>query len=147
MRPRSIQLFEKVYLGGMVLSLVIAAIDWNKVAATIDTPEAKSLGLGPGFLIGTLLFNVIASLVLWYFIARRASNAAKWIYIAFSAIGVFFIISSFTDPLVAKGLMLAGNVIALLLQLYTVWLLFRPDAVAWLESKGTNGPGDPTVFH
>ena len=146
MRPRSIEMFDKVYLGGMVFSFAIAAILWDDVSASLNTPEAKSLGMGSGFLVGGMIIGLIISLLLWYFIARRASNIGKWIYVVFSAIAVFSVLSSLSNPSTPKGLFLAGNIITLVLQLYAAWLLFKPDAVAWLESKGADGPGDPSTF-
>ena len=146
MRPQSIELFEKVYLGSVALSLVIAAINWVNVSAMLETPEIKSLGVGSGFLVGIMVLSLIFSLLFWYFITRRASNIAKWIYVVVTAIGVFGLVGSLANPLTPKGLLLVGNIIAVILQLYAAWLLFRPDAVAWLESKGANGPGDPGTF-
>ena len=146
MRPKSIELFEKVYWGGTALGLVIAALNWGNVTATFNTPEARSLGMGSGFLIGTIVVNLIISLLVWYFIARRASNVAKWIYMALTAIGLFIVLRSLANPTAANGLPLAGNLVVIGLQLYCAWLLFKPDAVAWLESRGADGPGDPTTF-
>ena len=92
MRPKSIELFEKVYWGGAVLGLVIAIFNWGNVTATLNTPEAKTLSMGSGFLIGTIVVNLIISLLVWYFVARRASNVAKWIYLVLTAIGLFMIL-------------------------------------------------------
>lgn len=146
MRPKSIELFEKVYWGGTLLGLVIAVLNWENVTATLNTPEAKSLGMGSGFLIGTIVVNFFISVLVWYFVARRASNVAKWVYVAITAIALFMMLSTLANPSTASGLPLAGNLVAIGLQLYCAWLLFRPDAVAWLESKGVNGPGDPGTF-
>ena len=145
MRPRSIELFEKVYLGGMVFGLIIAALRWDEMSATFNTPELKSLGAGSGLLIFSIVISVIFSLVLWYFIARRASNIGKWIYVVISAFAVFSVISAMVTPS-PNGLMVAGNLITMGLQVFAGWLLFKPDAVAWLESKGADGPGDPSTF-
>ena len=146
MRPQSIELFEKVYLGTVALGFVIAVINWVNVTAMLETPEIKSLGVGSGFLVGMVILSVLFSLILWYFIARRASNIAKWIYVVVTGIGLFGVVGSLANPLTPKGLLLVGNIIVLVLQLYSAWLLFRPDAVAWLESKGADGPGDPSTF-
>ena len=146
MRPKSIELFEKVYWGGTLLGLVIAILNWGNVTATLNTPDAKALGMGSGFLIGAIVFNLIISLLVWYFVARRASNVAKWIYVVLTAIALLMMLSSLADPSLTSGLPLAGNLVAIGLQLYCAWLLFRPDAVAWLESKGADGPGDPSTF-
>ena len=146
MRPRSIELFEKVYLGGMVFGLIVAALRWDEMSATFNTPELKSFGAGSGLLIISIAISVIFSLVLWYFIARRASNIGKWIYVVISVFAVFSVISAMVTPSSPKGLLLAGNLITMGLQLNAAWLLFRPDAVAWLESKGAYGPGDPDTF-
>ena len=146
MRPKSIELFEKIYLGTVTFGFVIAVFNWVNVSATLETPELKALGAGSNFLIGIMALSLIFSLLIWYFIARRASNIAKWIYVVVTGIGLFGVIGSLANPLTPKGILLVGNIVVVALQLYAAWLLFKPDAAEWLESKGANGPGDPTTF-
>ena len=146
MRTRSIELFEKVYLGAIAIGLVNTFLSWSQVNAMLDDPRMQAAGMGSGTLLFGLVVGILIPLLLWYFIARRASNVAKWIYIVLTALGLFAFLSSLANPLVSKGLVTILGAAAVGLQVYGAWLLFRPDAVAWLESKGAKGPGDPGTF-
>lgn len=93
-----------------------------------------------------VVVGILVPLLLWYFIARRASNVAKWIYVVLTALGLLGFVSSLANPLVAKGVITVLGLNTVGLQFYAAWLLFRPDASAWLDSRGANGPGDPKSF-
>ena len=146
MRPQSIELFEKVYLGSIALGLVNTAFSWGALTASLKTVGDGAMTMGPGVMVGSIALSLVISLLLWFFIARRASNVAKWIYVVITAIGVFGVLSSLANPLTPKGLTMIGGFVATALQVFAAWLLFKPDAAAWLESKGANGPGDPDTF-
>jgi hypothetical protein len=146
MRPQSIELFEKVYLGSIALGLVNTALSWGALTATLQNAGNAAVAMGPGLMIMSIAISLVISVLLWFFIARRASNIAKWIYVVITAIGVFGVISSLANPLAPKGVTMIGGFVATGLQVFAAWLLFKPDSVAWLESKGENGPGDPSTF-
>ena len=146
MRPQSIELFEKVYLGAIAVGLVNTLLSWSQVNAMLADPRMQAAGVGSGTLVFGLIVGILIPLLLWYFIARRASSVAKWIYIVLTAVGLFAFLSSLANPLVLKGLVTILGAATVALQVYGAWLLFRPDAVAWLESKGADGPGDPDTF-
>ena len=146
MRPQSIELFEKVYLGSIALGLVNTALSWGALTASLKTVSDGAMKMGPGVMVGSIVIGLVISLLLWFFVARRASSVAKWIFVVITAIGVFGVLSSLANPLAPKGLTMIGGMIATALQVFAAWLLFKPDAVAWLESKGENGPGDPSTF-
>ena len=146
MRPQSIELFEKVYLGAIGVGLVNTALSWGALAASVQNAGGSAAALGPRLMIGSIAIGLVISLLLWFFIARRPSNVAKWIYVVITAIGVFGVLSSLANPLAPRGVTMIGGFVATGLQVFAAWLLFRPDAVAWLESKGADGPGDPSTF-
>lgn len=147
MRPKSIDVFEKVYLGAIAVGLINTVVSWSQLDAMLAAdPRIKAAGLGSGTLMVGVVLGLLIPLLLWYFIARRASNVAKWIYVVLTAVGLFGFLSSLANPLVPKGLLTALGLLSVGLQVYAAWLLFRPDAAAWLDSKGANGPGDPTTF-
>lgn len=146
MRPQSIELFEKIYLGAIALGLLNTFLSWGQVNALLDDPNVKAAGMGSGTLLFAVAVGVLIPLLLWYFIARRASNVAKWIYVVLTAIGVFGFLSSLANPMVPKGLISIIGAVTMAMQIYAAWLLFRPDAVAWLEGKGASGTGDPKPF-
>ena len=143
MRPQSIELFEKVYLGAIAISLISVALTWSETVLKFDT---RVPGSGAALAGGAIAIFIAISLLLWWLIARRASNPAKWVLVVLAAIGLFGFLSSLFLPTVPKDLNFAVSVVTNLLDVFAAWLLFRPDAVAWLESKGTDGPGDPKTF-
>ena len=146
MRPQSIELFEKVYLGAIGVGLVNTALSWGALTASLQNAGKAAVAMGPGLMVVSIALSLVISLLLWFFIVRRASNIAKWIYLVITAIGVFGVLSSLANPLAPRGVTMIGGFVATGLQVFAAWLLFRPDAVAWLESKGANGPGDPSTF-
>jgi hypothetical protein len=146
MRPPSIVLFEKVFLAAIVLGLINSLLFWGSMTEVLDDPAMKAAGMGTGFMLVSVVIGTTISLLLWYFIARRASNVAKWIFVVILALGVFGMVANIANPAVPKGAQLVGGFVSLLLQLYAGWLLFKPDAKVWLESRGTKGASDPSVF-
>ncbi len=146
MRPSSIILFEKVFLAAIVLGLVNSLLFWGSMTEVLDDPAVKAAGMGTGFMLFSVVIGAAISLLLWYFIARRASIVAKWIFVVILALGVFGMVANLTNPAIPKGAQLVGGFVSLLLQLYAGWLLFKPDAKIWLESRGTEGASDPSVF-
>jgi hypothetical protein len=143
MRPQSIEMFEKVYLGALAVSLLSVAISWNQ---TVLEFEARVPGSGPVLAAGAMAVGFAISLLLWWLIARRASNVAKWILVVLTAIGLFGFLSSLFMATVPKDLNFAMSAAANLLSVYAVWLLFRADAAAWLESRGADGASDSATF-
>jgi hypothetical protein len=143
MRPQSIERFEKVYLGTLAISLVSVGLSWNQ---TVLEFEARVPGSGPVLAAGAMAVGFAISLLLWWLIARRASNVAKWILVVLTAIGLFGFLSSLFMATVPKDLNFAMSAVANLLSVYAVWLLFRADAVAWLEGKGADEASDSATF-
>ena|SRR5688572_18206977 len=145
-RPASIVLFEKLYIAVIIIGVIGVALSWNSLSAMAEAQPGVPEAMGSGILIGALIFGFLIPLLLLYFIARRASNIAKWIFVILTAFSVYSFIATLSNPMVPKGILLAVNVVSLILTLYCAWLLFKPDAKAWLESKGVDGPTDPTTF-
>ena len=146
MRPPSIQLFEKVFFAGLIIGLINLAVSWNQVNAMVADPRLQEAGVANGVLLFGAVMGTVIPLLLWYFIARRASNVAKWIFVVLTAVGVFGFVSSIANPAMPKDAMLIGSVLSTALNVFAAWLLFKPDAKAWLESRGTEGTSDPTTF-
>ena len=146
MRPASIVLFEKLYIATIVIGLIGVVLSWNSLTAMAQAQPGVTASVGSGILIGALVFGFLIPLLLLYFIARRASNVAKWIFVLLTAFSAYSFIAGVANPHTPKGFLLGLNAVSLLLTLYCAWLLFRPDAKAWLVTKGANAPADPTTF-
>jgi hypothetical protein len=110
---------------------------WSSMQEMI-AQQPNSAALPTWFLPMTLAFGFVVNFLFWYFIARRGSNVARWIYVVLLGIGVLGLIFSaamgtlFADPV--------NGIISLIntgLSLACGWLIFRPDAKPWF-SGGRN---------
>jgi hypothetical protein len=146
MRPQSIVLFEKVYLAAIVLGVINTVMSWSLVTQAASDPALQKTGVASGLLVGALIIGILIPLLLWYFIARRASNVAKWIYVVLLAFGVLGFLRGLSVPNAPGGLTLVIGALSLALQVWAGVLLFKPDATAWLESKSADAPVDSTTI-
>ena len=131
-RPSSIIWFERLFFA----ALAVTAIDmfFHRDILFGDLGEGTELGfeiLGAVLIIGIFVFGV--QLLLWYFIAHRASRIARSIYALFWVIAIIGIIALFNDY-TASELVFAA--ITQGLTLASLIFLFRPDAAKWFLSKG-----------
>ena len=147
MRPTSIIRFDRLYLGSIAFSVVSTAYSFEKTRSQLaNDPSSVQLGLGTGFLVTTVAFSTGLMLLLWFLIARRASNVAKWILVALTALGLIMMITMFADLSVKNVPELALMFASTGLLLIALYYLFQRDAREWLASKGRVGAVDPTVF-
>lgn len=134
-RPASIARFEQFYGAAVVVGLAGTAIAWN-----LPTTIAAREKIGDSLFIGSIAIGLIIPLLLWYFIARRGSPIAKWIFVVLTAIGVIGTLYSVTA--LSTGLVMPVqfgiSVLGTLLQAVAGVMLFRPDANAWFN----DGRGD-----
>ena len=130
MRPQSIVLFDRLFLASLVLALINAALAYSTLVEEVEADPALAQIGGGAIVIGVVLASLLIPLVLWYFIARRASNIAKWLLVALIAIGLFFGNFSFSDGLSLPAIL---GLVVTLLQVVAIIMLFRADARAWLE--------------
>ena len=143
MRPPSIRLFEKLYLLTIVLGLVALAFSWNSMTGFAQARAGRDAA--SGLLIAAAVLGVLIPLLLLYFIARRGSNVAKWIFVVLSAFSVLSFVAGIANPELPKDALFLLNVVSLGLTLYCAWLLFRPDARAWLEHRGDVSTAEDVV--
>lgn len=143
MRPASITKFDQLYLGAMALGIANTVLNYDNTMAQLEAdPAVAAAGMaGSGFMLGAAAFGFAISLLLWFFISRRASNIAKWILLVLTLIGTLMM------PLGLAAVPLVQAVIAVVItvmQIAALWFLFRPDAKAWFE-HGPRGM-DPAAF-
>lgn len=140
--PVSIVRFSQAMLASIALSVVQMALNFDN-QREILARNPQTAGLGDGFVIATLGFGFAIFLLLWFFIARRASNIAKWVLVVLTVIGLFWLPGTLRDALAASPFSLGLVVAVLVLQLFALGFLFRPDARDWLAGKA---PADPDTF-
>ena len=142
MRPQSIVMFERLFLASLAISAINTFIVFDGVARAVATNASmQQMGLGSGFLIGLLGASFAIYLLLWYLIAHKAANVAKWILVILMALGV---LTSLPGLLQASfDFATLSGLAAILLEVAAVVYLFRADASAWLTGKQ---PADPEAF-
>ncbi|MBB6424319.1 hypothetical protein [Sphingopyxis sp. JAI128] len=143
-RPPSIIWFERFFWGSILIGFLSAGFAWKDMAREIERDAAMmSATTGLVFLGFVLAITVGISIAFWYFIARRGSNVAKWIYVVWTGLGSLWTLVSLFDPAAVRGAALVASLISTLLTLASIACLFRADAVAWLTGKA---PVDPGIF-
>lgn len=133
-RPQSIVRFEQLYLGSLAFGLVAGIFNWS---ASLDMFQADPniAMFGAGFLIGSMVIGIAISLLFWFFIARKRSKVAKWILIVFFGFGLISLpFSIFSVPLA----LMIPTIVNTILQGLAVFMLFRPDAIAWFNGETTD---------
>jgi hypothetical protein len=140
MRPPSIIMFERLFLASLALSLVGFALSYEVMLEEFARePGMAELGLGSGFVLGIVAVSYAVYLLLWFLIARRASNVAKWILVVLLALSVISLVGLFAGP---WDWMALTGLAVYALEIAAAVYLFRPDAAAWLRGNAV----DPTAF-
>ena len=136
MRPSSIIWFERLFLASLIVSLVNFVLGYGQMRRLwLADPRLAQVGLGSGFLVGAAVLSFVIYLLLWFLIARKASNVAKWVLVVFIAIGLLSLPSAFTGPFsVAQGL----GLLVYILEIAAIVCLFRADARAWFAGEQTH---------
>ena len=136
MRPASIVNFERVVLLSLALGVLSTFL-------TFDQMVASAQGFGSGFVIGEQAATIAVMLLLVYFISRKGSPVAKWIYVVLGVLGLIGGLSTFSQTLALGTLPVILTVIQYALLIASLWLLFRPDSKAWFA----DGRGGPETTH
>jgi ABC-type tungstate transport system substrate-binding protein len=126
MRPASIVNFERVVLLSLVLGVVGAFLIWDQTMKT-----ASVAGMTSGTLMTIQAVTIGLYLLLLYFISRKGSPIAKWIYVALAVLGLVVGLAGFQQTMEYGTLPLLITIVQYALTIYSLWLLFRPDAKAY----------------
>ena len=142
MRPSSIVMFERLFLASLAVGALTFVIGYESITAVLASdPRFQKAGVGGGFVIGLVAALYAFCLLLWYLIAHRASNAAKWILVVLVVLDVLSVLPALTGPF--DGMLLLTFAIRVL-EIAAVVYLFRADAVAWLTDEGAaDATADP----
>ena len=146
MRPQSIIRFERFFLASLLLGLLNTALSFGTSMAQLDAdPILRGTGYVMVMMISTLVISFGIQLLLWFFIARKASNVAKVILVVLTVLGFAAMIPSIGTLIQQGPITLTFTFLLTVLQIIAIIHLFRPDAKAWLESSGKTAP-DSDVF-
>lgn len=141
MRPNAIKWFERFYFASVAASVLAIMLSYGTLRA-----QAIARGESPAGSILGVIIAITTGWLFWFFIARRASNVAKWILVVLTVAGTLLVPSTWNQvAAVGTGYFLLSGA-SHLLSFVSIVFLFQPDAVAWLRSKGQVPPIDPDVF-
>ena len=129
-QPKSIRLFNRLNLAA---TLVGISNILGHYGALRDSAISK--GASPaGPLLGILLL-LLSYLIFWFFIYRRGSNIAKWVFVVVTAVSVAMIPLKLGETIAVGQFYAVIDGIAFVLQLAAMAMLFRVDAKVWLGRK------------
>lgn len=138
MRPHSIVRFERFFLASLLLAVINTALSFRSSMALLNAdPLVGQTGYAVAMLVGTLAISIGLQLLLWFFIARKASNVAKWILVVLTVLGIATSIPSIGVLMTQGVVTLSVTLLITVLQIIAIIHLFRPDAKTWLEARGT----------
>lgn len=132
-KPKSITLFNRLNLAATLVGIANIFAHYgllrNLAIANKASPAGPILGI---------LFLITSYLIFWFFIYRRGSNIAKWLFVAVTLIAVALI------PFNIRGVVAVGAAYAVIdgivfiLQIAAATMLFRSDAKVWLGQRGNH---------
>jgi phosphoglycerol transferase MdoB-like AlkP superfamily enzyme len=133
-------MFERLVLLSLALGVLNTFLSWDHTVATL-----AEQGVGTNSALGIQAVVIGAVLLLTWLIARKASPAAKWIYVVLSVLGIVLAAVGLGEASRAGTLSLIITVVQYLLTIVSLWLLFRPDAKGWFNDG--RGGDDEASFH
>lgn len=138
MRPQSIVMFDRLFLGSLAVSALSIVLSWNELTAQLaNEPGVAEIGLGSGLIAGMVAVGFAISLLLWFLISRKASNVAKWILVALAALSLISLPGMFAGPWNLTAIL---GLASYVLEIAALVFLFRDDAKAWLKGEGSANP-------
>jgi hypothetical protein len=137
-RPRSIIWFawSQYSIFGLGFVKSILTFDHQREAAAAG-------GRGPAFIVFVALLTFAILFFIVWMIAYRRSNAAKWIFLGLNALGLLSLLW-FRQAYAQEGeISFAITLVQSALQVFSIWMLFHPDARDWFAARG---PVDSRIF-
>ena len=146
-RPPSILLFERLYLGSLLLTVIGTVMFWSTTRdLMLAMPNVQGndsvATLIPAIMVGTLIVTLLASLLIWWLVARAGSVIGKWLAVGTEALGALFavlavlrLVRGTTGDLPQSLINLAASVLAIA----AAAMLFRADAQPWFRDEVTGG--------
>ncbi|WP_294327822.1 hypothetical protein [uncultured Sphingomonas sp.] len=133
MRPSSIVRFDRLYLASIAVGLIGNILEWPLTMARLaENPDTAAMGSTATVAAGGMIaIGVLIALLLWFFIARRGSNVAKWILVVFTVFAIGSLVIGFSTGAVILDAGGIVRIVAVALQAAAVAFLFRPDAAPW----------------
>jgi len=141
MRPKSIVYFEWIVIASLVLSMLGLLLAFATVGQLV-----MLVGDAGAAIFGIWFLMIAVFAVLLYFISRRASEIAKWIYIGLCAIWLVLMVIGVGQTASGPALFMLINFIQFGLTVASIVMLFQADSNAWFaqgaaSAASQSGPG------
>lgn len=134
MRPKSIEQFALVYAAIILVGLASTALSWNDMMAQVSVQQMiAQVGAASVYIVAGV--GLLIQLLLWFFITRRGSAVAKWVFVVLTVLAVISGIWGLALSGASSPVMGILGVAMLVLQVIAIWLLFRPDTPAWFGEE------------
>jgi len=131
-RPESIKKFDILYLASLAVGVINTLLNMDSIQLQADGMSLSPLTL---WVITGLTYAI--SLLLWYFISRRASTVAKWILVVLTLLGLIGLPAFFAGPIDLNKML---GIVTTVLSVVAVFYLFKPDARAWFAGDEVDDP-------
>jgi hypothetical protein len=131
-RPIAIRWFHRLILASAIVG--IGNILFHYGLLRNMAIASGSSGAGP--LLGMILAGLYY-LIFRFFIYSRASNIAKWVYVAITAYSIATMWFSMPHVVAVGRSYAIADFISYACQLAATAMLFRADATQWLRRKGS----------
>ena len=129
-KPKSITLFNRLNLAATLVGIFNVLVHYGALR-----DSAISKGASPaGPFLGILLL-VLSYLAFWFFIYRRCSNVAKWVFVVVTAVSVAMIPLKLAEVIAVGQFYAVVDGIAFALQLAAMAMLFWADSKVWLGGE------------
>jgi hypothetical protein len=138
MRPKSIVNFERI----VILSILFGIAGSFLTRAKMEAMMAGKPHLSSGTTLGIQIVVILLYLVLIYFISRKGSPVAKWIYVVLCVLGLVFGLLGLPLMMQMGALPLLIAAVQYVLSIASLWMLFRPDSKAWFSEGRSVDPAD-----
>jgi len=133
MRPESIRWFERVYVGRIIVSLALGIYGWRWLHSLHAGPALHTF---ISLRILATATGLLLNLLLLYFIGRRASAVAKWIFVVLAVLMVVPVIQTVIAPNFLPAALKMGPLFGVGLDFTMIMLLFQPDSRDWFARRG-----------
>ena len=133
MTPPSIRRFAQLWFASTALWAVGTRLAWNRTQKTLEI-DPRTIPVAPYAQPVNVALVLLATILLWWLVARRASLLGKWLVMAvaaWSALRVLLTLFTLATSANPHPLSQGSFLLAAALAVASAAMLFRPDARAW----------------
>lgn len=140
-RPPSIVKFQWLYLASVVLGLLSTVLGWSQSHKMLaenpvyaEHPEFITIGLAMAVVV--IAISIAIVMVLWWLIAFKANEVAKWILVVLTGLGFVLMLFGLFVPSPTHGTIAEWTrMLSWAPAVAAIVFLFMADANAWFKVK------------